>query len=122
MVKRKIKRKKAKKDINLVYVLLSIALVIMLMWGLMLFILEQTGITLGTKGQTLVTPETTATYACELNSECFMVGCKSKTITECVNTLEMENYYKKCEGWWDVRVETQDFSKCACINGFCKAQ
>lgn len=127
MVKRKIKRKMIKKkakrkEVNLVYVLLSIALVIILMWGVTLFILEQTGITLKTQDQEPVIQETTAIFACESNRECFIAGCKSKTITECVNILGMENYYMKCEAWWDVRVEKQDFSKCACINGFCKAQ
>jgi hypothetical protein len=102
--------------------MISIALVIMLMWGVSLFILEQTGITLKKQDQTSVTQETTPTFPCETNRECFMVGCKSNTVTECVNTLEMENYHMKCEAWWDVRVEKQDFSQCACINGFCKAQ
>lgn len=126
MVKKKIKRKRIRKkakrkEINLVYVLLSVALVIMLMWGIALLILEQTRITPKAQDQAPFTQETT-TFACESNRECFMVGCKSNTITECVNTAEMENYYNKCEAWWDVRVEKQDFSKCACINGFCKAQ
>jgi len=127
LVKKKIKRKrivkKAKKEeINLIYVLLAVALVIILMWGIALLILGQEGIVPRTQDQTPFTQETTTTFACDSNRECFIVGCKSKTITECVNTVGMENYYKKCKAWWDVRVEKQDPSKCACINGFCKAQ
>lgn len=127
MVKKKIKgkriRKKAKKEeINLVYILLSIVVVIMIMWGVALFLLEQMGITLRPQDQTPVTPGTISNFACESNSECFIVRCESRTVTECVNTTEMINYYKKCEAWGDFRLETQDFSKCACINGFCKSQ
>jgi len=124
LAKKKIKKGKRKKapELNLTYLLISIAIVIMLMWGISLFMLEQAGITLRKQEQTSVTQETTTAFPCEINRECFMVGCKSNTVTECVNTLGMENYYVKCEAWWDVRVETQDFSQCACINGFCKAQ
>jgi len=122
-IKRKRVRKKAKKEeIDLVYVLLSVALVIMLMWGIALFLLQQTGIIPRTQVKEPFTQETFTVFPCRSHSECFLVGCKSNTVTECVNTLQMEIYYKKCKAWWDVRVEIQDFSNCACINGFCKAQ
>ena len=129
LVKRKTKRKRIRKkvkvkpaEINLAYVLLAVALVIILVWGMTLFTLGQKGIIPVTQDGESGAQETTDTFTCEINRECFMVGCKSKTITECVNATEVDFYYRNCEAWYDVRVEKQDFSECACVNGFCKKQ
>jgi hypothetical protein len=59
--------------------------------------------------------------ACKRNIECFSVSCKSDIENlKCVNTDKMVVYYENCEAYWDVNVEKQDFSECACIGAYCR--
>jgi len=120
----KVNRDEIKKKITYSkYVILAVAIVIAviaLIVNLSLILGTQTSVDGGTKPPVVSGLTQTSSY-CEKNSECFVVGCKSGTILECVNTSQMNNYYKNCESVWDLKVEVQNPSNCGCIQNKCRA-
>ena len=111
-----------KKIIRSKYLLISLAIFIVII-ALIVNFSFMPQIQLGGGSETrpqVISEITQTTSTCTRDSECFVVGCKSNNVLECVNTDQMENYYKTCKGWWDVDVEVQNPSKCTCIQNNCK--
>ena len=59
---------------------------------------------------------------CRTNTNCFEVNCKSTpTDVKCVNATAQSVYYVNCGNIpTNVNVATQDFTKCACVQGTCQ--
>ncbi len=70
------------------------------------------------------TPTTTETElisegGCNRDTECFVTYCEGSE-QDCVNTTQLSGYSENCESYSDWKIEMQDFSKCACVQGSCK--
>jgi len=85
-----------------------------------MYTIPKANISLGQTKMQIIPQITQGGGYCIRNSECFVVSCESTGVLECVNTSQMTNYYNKCEGWWDVKIETQNPSRCACIQNRCR--
>lgn len=71
--------------------------------------------------QTQTTGISNAGDICKNNHECFLVSCKSTpNNVECVNATHEELYYKDCGDWKNILPAVQNFTKCSCVQGFCK--
>ena len=123
-VRRRIVKKKKVKKISyssaLMKLLGLLAVVVLIALIAMMFTIPQVELKLDQTTPPIVSGITQSGGSCKRNSECFVVSCKSGGALECVNTIQMESYYQKCEGWWDVKVENQDPSKCSCIENNCR--
>jgi hypothetical protein len=72
----------------------------------------------------LTIPETELTGGyCENYQQCFIIGCKSKGVFQCLNTSQMNDFFIHyslyCETYNDVQIKQRDLSFCACINNMC---
>jgi predicted metalloprotease len=71
--------------------------------------------------QTQTTGISNAEDICKNNHECFLVSCKNTpNNVECVNATHEELYYKDCGDWKNILPAVQNFTKCSCVQGFCK--
>ncbi len=122
-VSRRIRKPTKKSDAKKILVVVIIAIVLLQFVLYMFSILNQEQQTSINGGQTTqdVILENTYGGPCKRNIECYSVSCKADdSKIDCVNTEAMVDYYKNCGAYWDVNVRRQDFSTCACVDGYCR--
>lgn len=117
--KKPISKNKINKNLIFIAAITVIVVLIMLVYLMSLGKIENLN-----QGQIQQSPTGTGgvyTYTCKRDLECFSVNCKSTpSVVECVNVTKEEVYYKQCKAYWDVST-VRDSTKCACVQGFCRA-
>ena len=110
------------------YYLGIFAITIIVILILFAFYFSSNGIQTYPQGTQPTTPGTTPEAEltggyCEYNQQCFIIGCKSTGVFQCLNTSQMNDfllhYSEYCESYTDVQIKQRDLSFCACSNNMC---